>query len=110
MTNDITDEDIKKVLNSSINLSFEQIFADLKIGKLPNVEPIILSNGYGAGMSIDYDKKRKIRHIYISNPIGEIDPAIADKIAMRILGNGSVFIGPMSTKGVFHYMKEDSHR
>ena len=107
---DITEEDIKKVINNSIPLPFEKILINLKIGKLPMVEPIILSNGYGVGMSNDYynDEKvnRNIRHLYVSNPNGNIDPAIADNIALRILGDDFIFIEPMSTKGIFHYMKE----
>ena len=41
-----------------------------------------------------------------TNPNGDIDPAIADTIALRILGDDFIFIEPMSTKVIFHYMKE----
>lgn len=108
---DITEEDIRKVKNNSVRLPFEKIMSDLKIGKMPAVEPIILSNGYGVGISLDYYKNEKanrnLKHLYISNPNGNIDPAIADYIASRILGEDFIFIEPMSTKDIFHYMKEN---
>ena len=109
MNEEITEEEIKKVYRNSILLSIDKIMNDLKIGKLPNAEPTILDNGYGVGMSLDYfnDKRKNIRHIYITNPNGKIDPAIADTLALRILGEGYVFIDLMSLKGIIHYMKEE---
>ena len=108
MKEDITEEEIKRLYDNAVELPFDKIFADLKKGKLPNIEPMILNNGYGVGMSLDYDEKnnRKIKHIYISNPNGKIDPAIADTLATRILGKDCIFIDPMSKNNLFHYMKD----
>ncbi len=112
MKEEITEEEIKNIYRNSILLPFSKILDNLNIGKMPNVKPIILKNGYGIGMSIEYDDKkekinRKIIHVYISHPNGKIDPAIADILALKVLGKGYIFIDLMSTNQIFHYMKEE---
>ena len=102
---EITDEDVKKVLDSTMEMSLENIKAILKRGELPVVKPVLLSNQYTAGMSLDVYEKTKVRHMSVANSRGITDPAIADMIALRILGKGFQYIGPMNLKNVFHYMK-----
>lgn len=115
MKEEITDEEVKKVYANSISMPVEKIIYDLQNGKLPYADPIILSNGYGVGMSLDCltDRKgtnREIKHIYVINKNGNIDPAIADILALRILGDGYIFIDIISTNKVYHYMKEDVNK
>ena len=42
MKEDITEEEIKRLYDNAVELPFDKIFADLKNGKLPNVESMIL--------------------------------------------------------------------
>lgn len=99
----LTQDEIKKVRDSAKIITFE----DAQEGKIKIVEPVPLSNGYQAGMTVNVliPPNPPVEHLSVSNTDGITDPAEAEHIALEILGKGYLSLGPINLKNVLHFVK-----
>ncbi len=103
----LTDEEIKKILDSAITGSVKELFnKEKRVVSLPN--GVKVSNGYIVTMTINDSGGVKMRHISVSNPGGFTDPAESDAIATDILGKGYQIIPGVMSPNIFHYLKPES--
>lgn len=102
----LTKDEIKKIKDSAVILTPDDVIQTMAAGKIKIIEPTFLNNGYKVGYSITHMRPTlDVHYISVSNSKGITDPADAEHIATDVLGKGYKSIGPMSLKNVLHFMK-----
>ena len=104
MKRELNDDDIKRVWENLIVVSIDNV-ADFIAGG--GVKPVVMSNGYIAGLSIDILNERiSMYHLSINNPNGKTGIVTAQKMAYEIFGEGYVQLDRQSISGCIQFIKE----
>ena len=98
----LTEDEIKKVLDSTTFLTGSLINKGVKIDSL--IKYVRVNNGYIVTTSIWNKEGITIRHLSISN-LDRTDPAECDAIATDILGEGRKTFPGFLHRNMFHYQK-----
>lgn len=101
----LTESEIKKIKESVITITYEDVLQFLNTGKIRIINPTYLNNGYQVGYSIETMKNFDVHHISVCNSKGITDPADAECIARDFLGEGYKVIGSVHFKNVLHFTK-----
>ena len=102
MKRELNDDDIKRVWEGLMVVTLDNV-TDFSGG----IKPVIMSNGYIAGLSIDILSERiSMYHLSINNPKGKTGVVKAQKMAHEIFGEGYVQLDRQSISGCIQFIKE----
>lgn len=100
----LTNDDVTKIWSNLKIISLYNVKDFIKDG---GVEPMTMSNGYTAAMTIDIlSEYISIYHLSINNPKGKTSDVTAQRMAYEILGDGYTQLDRKNISGCVQFIKK----